>query len=203
MLACLLLAPGASADSAEVWNGAEYETLNTQRMLLRLRAEFRSSNAFRQFLSTRGIADMRFPTARHFSVVGQLQTVASHPKLRGWEDYNRGMAGVEIPFERGGVSCTARVAGEHFWYLGRPDYRRHRERLVLRLARVRFQPQLGGETIWDAKGWAATRTMSGLSFPFSPRLQLEAGYYYDFRPARQGGNRHILYTYFRFRRPRG
>lgn len=174
-----------------------------QRLLLRLRGEFRSSNAFRQFLTARGIAELKSPVARHFAVVGQFQTVASHPKFRGWEDYNRAMGGVEIPFEREGVSYTARVAGEHFWYGGQLDYQRHRERLVMRLNRLRFQPQLGAETIWDGKGWATTRAISGLSFPFSPRLQLDAGYYYDFRPARQGGNRHIIFTFFRIRKPRG
>lgn len=167
--------------------------MNTQRLLLRLRGEFRSSNAFRQFLSTRGIADLRTPVTRHFAVVGQFQTVASHPQSRGWEDYNRASAGVEFPFEREGFALTARVAGEHFWYGGARDYQRHRERLGLRLSRVRFQPPLGAETIWDKQGWAATRVISGLAFPFSPRLQFDAGYDYDFRPPSQGGDRHIVF----------
>lgn len=186
-----------------MWNGVEYEAMNTQRLLLRLRGEFRSSNAFRQFLSTRGIADLRAPVARHFAVVGQFQTVASHPRFRGWEDYNRATAGAEFPLEREGFALTARVAGEHFWYGGVRDYQRHRERLVLRLSRVRFQPQMGVETIWDKQGWATTRAMSGLAFPISPRLQFDAGYYYDFRPPRHGGNRHIIFTLFRIRKLRG
>ena len=180
----------------------EVEALNTQRLLLRIRTGFRKSNGFRQFLSGRGVVDARAPVARHFAAVGQFQAVEMRLPSRGWEQYNRAMGGAEFPFEREGFALTARVVGEHYWYGGEPDYNRHRERLVLRLSKVRFQPQFGAETIWDAEGRANARAISGLSFPFSPSLSLDAGYYYDVRPARQGGNRHVIFTILRIRRAR-
>lgn len=187
----------------EIWNGAEYEALNRERFLLRLRGEIRTTRTFRQFLTARGIADMKSPVAKHFTVIGQLQTVASHPGSRGWEDYNRGTVGAEFPFEREGYTLTARAAGEHFWYGGRTDYRRHRERVLLRISRLPLQPQGGLETIWDAKGWATTRIQGSVLVPFSPLMNLDAGYYYEWRPERVGGNRHVIYTFFRFRKPKG
>ncbi|MBI4889475.1 MAG: hypothetical protein HY821_02545 [Acidobacteria bacterium] len=198
-----LLAPSARAQSFEIWNGAEVEAINRARLQLRIRGEYRSSDMYRNFQSIRGIVEARVPISKHFAATGQYQSVETHGNFSGWDEYNRASGGAEFPFESRNLTVTPRVAVDHFWYAGRTDYNRHRERVVVRMKNLLFQPQIGAEIFADSKGWAATRIITGAIFPVYRNLILDAGYYYDWRPPNQGGDRHIVYTFFRLRRPRG
>jgi hypothetical protein len=112
------------------------------------------------------------------------------------------MNGVELPFRASRFSLVARTVAEHYYQAG-ADYDRFRQNGLLRLTRLRLQPEFGAELFVDRQGWATTRTIAGLLLPCGQRLQLDAGYYYELRPARQGGHRHVIFTYFRLRKPRG
>jgi hypothetical protein len=141
-----------AGDSVEVWNGFDTEVVNAERFMLRVRGEIRSSNAFRDFLSARGIVEARVPVARHFHVLGQYQAVQAHPEEFDWEGHNRATGGIELPFEREKITVTVRAAGEHFWFRGERDYQRHRERVQVRFTQLRFQPLVGMEIMADAEG---------------------------------------------------
>jgi len=57
------------------------------------------------------------------------------------------------------------------------------------------------EYFHDDKGWAASRESLTALVPLNRFLALDLGYHYEFRPTRLGGNRQMVYTYLRIRRP--
>jgi hypothetical protein len=200
---CLLLAATPLlAGDVESWNGVEVEAVSTPKFLVRLRGEIRSSNTFRTFLQARGAADVRWFAAPHLSVVTNTQVVEGKSSLGKWEESNRFLAGIELPFQKEKVTFTGRSAVEHLFLPYRLGYNRFRERAGVRFTRWRIQPQLMAELFLDSQGWATTRPSVTALIPFTPRFALDVGYHYEFRPLRLGGNRQMIYTYFRIRKPR-
>jgi len=202
LLPLILLPAFATAGSFEVWNGVDVELINTNRWFLKARGEVRSADAFTRFLTLRGTADARFSVAPHFALVSQFQAVEGKPRPNEWEETNRLGAGFELPFLRERFDFTSRTMMEHYWLPTGLSYDRWRERFALRFNAFPLRPQAGSEFFVDRQGWTATRIITGVLLPVNRRLSLDAGYYYEFRPFRQGGNRQVIYTYFRFRKPR-
>ena len=196
LLLCLLLSAVAAGawDQTETWNGVEVEWLNSRSWLVRTRTEIRSAGGFRQFLNVRAAADVRWRALPHFTLVTNTQVLEGRNRLAAWEESNRFLAGFELPFQTKTAMFSARTAYEQFFVPGGAGYHRGRQRLAVRLTDLRWQPQASLEYFHDNLGWAAVRPSLGVLIPFSARLLLDAGYHYEFRPPRQGGNRHIIYT---------
>ena len=198
MLALALSLPLPAAD-VEVWNGVELELVNTSRWMVRARGEARSTDAFRHLLQIRGVGDVRFSVAPKFSLVSQFHWVEGKSRI-GWDESNRMMGGFELPFRGESRTFTVRSLVERSWIPGGSKYDRYRERFALRWTRLPLRPQVQAEIMADSHGWAASRPSFTVLVPVSKRVDLDMGYYFDFRPVRLGGNRQMVYTYFRIRR---
>ncbi len=187
------------AGSVEVWNGAEVEWVNQKRWLWRTRGEVRSARAFQSCLQLRGSSDLRLNLAPHFTLLNQLHIVEGK-RTGGWEESNRIMAGFELPFTGATRTYNARSLVERLWVPGGLVYDRFRERFSVRFTRLPLQPQHHSEIFLDQRGWAAYRPSLTIMIPISPRVALDAGYHFEWRPGRLGGSRQMVYTYFRIRR---
>ncbi len=195
----LILAGPLVAAGLEVWNGIELEVLNSKRWLVRARGEVRTNDAFRHMLSIRGVGDVRYSVAPKFSLVSQFHVIEGKARL-GWDESNRLLGGFEVPFRGESRTFTARTVYERNWLPLNRTYDRFRERLSLRWTRVWLKPQLMAEVITDSHGRAATRPSFTVLVPVAKRVELDIGYHFEFRPGRLGGNRQMVYTYFRIRR---
>lgn len=177
----------------------ELELLNTNRWIVRTRGEIRTTDAFRRILQFRAVGDVRFSVAPHFTLVSQLHLVDSR-NSSNWDESNRLMAGFELPFRGDNRNFTSRTLVERMWMPRGVIYQRYRERLALRWTRVPLQPQVQEELMTDSLGWAASRQTFTVLVPISKRVELDMGYHFEFRPSRLGGNRQMVYTYFRVKR---
>lgn len=196
-----LLAAAAFAQYTEAWHGVDYEWFNNQRWLLRTRAEVRSRDGYQRLLDFREAVDLRYFAAPHFSLVSNTQIVQSHATNGDFTESTRSLVGVELPFQQKRFTLTSRSAFEHYFLPGHDRYDRGRQRLSLRFQRLKFQPQLMTEYVQDQTGWAASRQSFTVLIPITPLLALDACYHFEFRPTRLGGNRQMIYTYLRIRRP--
>jgi hypothetical protein len=197
-LALIFNLPVGAAD-VEVWNGVELELVNTNRWQVRARGEVRSTGAFGDLLTLRGIGDVRFSVAPKFALLGQFQYVEGKTRI-GWEEASRITGGFEVPFRGENRTFAARTLVEQFWLPQGLTYTRLRERAAWRWTRVPLQPQLMAEVMADAQGWAASRPSFTVLIPAGKHMDLDVGYHFDFRPGRLGGNRHIVHAYVRIRR---
>lgn len=202
LVAVMTCVAPASGGSVECWNGMEVEWLNSRSWLVRTRAEVRSAGGFRQFLNLRAAADVRWRALPHLTVVTNTQILEGRDRLAGWEESSRFLAGFELPYQGKWTMFTSRTAYEQFFVPGGAGYHRGRQRVAWRLTSVRWQPQASFEYFHDNLGWAAVRPSLSALIPLSERVLLDAGYHYEFRPPHMGGNRHMVYTYLRFRKPR-
>jgi len=199
IVAALLVGLPLLAADVEAWNGVELELVNNARWMLRARGESRSTDAFRDLLNVRGVADVRYHVASKLSLVGRFDYVEGRTRI-GWEDVSRVGAGVEMPFRGEFRTFTSRTVVEHSWLPQGRRYDRFRERFSLRWTRVKLKPQLMAEVMADSQGWAAMRPSFTVLVPISKRVELDMGYHFEWRPGRLGGNRQMIFTYLRIRR---
>jgi hypothetical protein len=107
----------------------------------------------------------------------------------GWDSSNRLYGSAEVtagPFQ-------FRSAVERFFPESSPDYFRYRERALF-AARRRVTPVLYLEMFFDRHGVIGTRPMGGVRWRVNAWSSLEAGYFYDVRPVRAGGDRQVIVT---------
>jgi hypothetical protein len=97
---------------------------------------------------------------------------------------------------------NARTAVERFYQPNHVHYDRYRQQFRFRWTRLPLQPAVFEETMFDPHGWAVIRPSCGVMLPLHPNVDLETGYHFEFRPERLGGNRQIIFAYFRVHRAR-
>ncbi len=197
-----MLATALRAGDLESRSGVESEVASTAHWVVRLRGEARSNDHYQNVSNARGHSDINYVPHRHIALVSITQFLQTQVGPAKWQATVRQLSGGELLFRTTRLGFSARSIEEHFFQPGH-DYDRFRQRGLVRLRKINWQPQTGAELFLDGQGWATTRLIFGVLAPCGRHLQFDAGYYYEFRPVRQGGDRHVIYTYFNLRRPRG
>lgn len=195
--------PAVDPKFIEGWHGAEAELYSTNKALIRARAEVRISDWWRDPVQVRIGTEGRYYLHPHFGVIGMFQVIEA--QARGvnapWDEVNRVLGGIEVPWRTGQWDWTNRAAAERFIGSDLGNSNRYRNLIRARYKRG-IQPALGVELFWNENRFLGWRP--GLTFmvPIAPILTLDTGYYYDNREGAGFANRHIVYTYFRFHRAR-
>jgi hypothetical protein len=182
------------------WHGADFTLLDKEKWALRLRAEYRTASQWPGAAQVRGGPELRYRVHPRVTLIGLFHAIEGRADVGIWEEYNRIFGGVELPLTRGRFQLSSRTAAERFFSSREPGLARYRERLQLRLP-GKLAPYTSGEVFFGGRGLIGIRPNFGLILPLSPRLGLDVGYHFDWRKDRYGGPRHILYTYFRLRKP--
>jgi hypothetical protein len=201
-LAALVLgtALAARAQTFETQHGFDTTFQPRSRWEVTLHGRIRTQPRGSGLYQARGGPIVEYEVNRRVGILGGY-FFSRQEAAGGWLSTHRPFGGVEATaFSRRRFDADARVMAERFMPQEGRDFARYRERIRAR-AKGPAAPYASVEWFQDRQGLRSIRYAAGLRFRPRDRVTVDVGYFYERRPERLGGDRHMLLTTFHLLRP--